>query len=458
MIIRNFYDSKLAQASYLVGCGATGEAIVIDPLRDIRPYLAMADELGMRIVAVAETHIHADYLSGTRELSAATGATMVLSDEGDADWKYGFADDPLAKLVRDGDVIRIGNLSLRVMHTPGHTPEHIAFLLTDHPTGETPHSLFTGDFVFVGDVGRPDLLERAAYFEGTMEKGARTLFQFLRKLDRLPDSLLLWPAHGAGSACGKSLGGSPVTSLGYERKTNWAFQISNEDKFVDEVLSGQPEPPVYFKEMKLRNKQGPRVLGSLPHPPKMTDAGALPLVDVRAGSEVRKAFVPGSLVIPSGGGLTNWSGWMLPYDRPIALIADSQEQADQAARDMATIGLDVVQGWLHPSDLPASAFQPMASVPGSELTAEDFVLDIRGINEWREARLSRAHHIPLGYLRNSLDELPRDRRIVVHCYSGGRVPTGISVLAAAGFTNIAELAGGFAAIERDLAGELVRAS
>jgi len=457
MIIRNFYDLKLAQASYLVGCAASGEAIVVDPLRDIAPYLKMAEDLELRITAVTETHIHADYLSGTRELSAATGAQMYLSNEGDDLWKYTFASDPLVKLVNDGDVIRVGNLTLRVIHTPGHTPEHVVFLLTDHPASEMPHSLFTGDFVFVGDVGRPDLLERAANFEGTMEKGARALYQSLRKLGEFPDSLLLWPAHGAGSACGKSLGGSPVSALGYERRTNWALLMTNEDKFVDEVLSGQPEPPVYFKEMKLRNKQGPAILGSLPAVNLLNAAGEWPIVDVRSGGAVREGFLPGSMVIPSGGGLTNWSGWMLPYDRPIVLLADSQAQADEAARDMATIGLDIVEGWLHPSAFPEASFQPMPAIPTCALTSDDVVLDIRGINEWKESRLGRAHHIPLGYLRSRVSELPRDKRIVVHCASGGRAPTGISVLAQEGFTHVGELAGGFDALERELAHEMVRA-
>ncbi|MEI7985449.1 MAG: MBL fold metallo-hydrolase, partial [Armatimonadota bacterium] len=182
MIIRNFYDEKLAQASYLVGCAVTGEAIVIDPLRDIDQYLAMATAQGLHITAVTETHIHADFLSGSRELSAATGATMYLSDEGDDLWKYSFADDSKAVLIKDGYKIKIGNLTLEAVHTPGHTPEHLSFLLVDHPASELPHSFFTGDFIFLGDVGRPDLLERAANFVGTMEKGARVLFSSLKKI------------------------------------------------------------------------------------------------------------------------------------------------------------------------------------------------------------------------------------------------------------------------------------
>lgn len=445
MIIRNFYDEKLAQASYLVGCAATGEAIVIDPLRDIDQYLAMAKAQNLTITAITETHIHADFLSGTRELSAATGATMYLSDEGDDLWKYAFADDPKAVLMKDGFVIKVGNLTLKAIHTPGHTPEHMSYLLTDHPAGDTPHSFFTGDFIFAGDVGRPDLLERAANFKGTMEKGARVLYNSLLKIQDLPDSLLVWPAHGAGSACGKSLGGSPVTSLGYERKTNWAFQINSEEKFVDEVLSGQPEPPYYFKEMKRLNKVGPTILGHLPQVPEVaSQVGAL--VDVRTVDAIRNAYYDGSLVIPSGKGLTNWAGWLLAYDQPITLIAESQEQANMAARDMATIGLDVVSGWIAPQNLDQSKFAPYQLATCQNLEGNEVVLDVRGINEWKSVHLSSSHHIPLGYLRERLNELPRDQKIVVHCAAGGRSPIAMSILKQAGFTNVAEIAGGIADI------------
>jgi hydroxyacylglutathione hydrolase len=447
MIIRNFYDEKLAQASYLVGCGATGEAIVIDPLRDIEPYLAMAAAQNLRITAVTETHIHADFLSGSRELSAATGATMYLSDEGDALWKYAFADDPRVVLMKDGFVIRVGNLSLKAIHTPGHTPEHMSFLLTDHPAGETPHSLFTGDFIFVGDVGRPDLLERAANFEGTMVLGAKTLFDSLQKMANLPDSLLIWPAHGAGSACGKSLGGSPVSSLGYERKTNWAFQIADQNQFVEAVLSGQPEPPFYFKEMKRLNKVGPPILGSMPRV-RQTAVAQNTLVDVRDAKTVRNHYYQGSLAIPSGLGLANWAGWLLKYDEQVTLIADSEEQANQAARDMATIGLDVVSGWINPADLDPSRFTSFEQKTFPELDGSELVLDVRGINEWRSFHCDNAKHIPLGYLRQRLDELPRDQKIAVHCASGGRSPIAVSLLKQAGFEKVVEIPTGIAALAK----------
>jgi hydroxyacylglutathione hydrolase len=443
VIIRNFYDNKLSQASYLVGCAATGEAIVIDPLRDIQQYLDMAVEQRLHITAVTETHIHADYLSGTRELSAATGAKMFLSDEGDDAWKYAFANDPKVVLLKDSDVIRVGHLSLKAIHAPGHTPEHLVFILIDHPAGETPHSMFSGDFIFAGDVGRPDLLERAANFAGTMEKGARVLFNSLKRLGELPDSLLIWPAHGAGSACGKSLGGSPVTSLGYERSTNWAFQVHDEDKFVDEVLSGQPEPPVYFKEMKRLNKIGPAILNSLPHPQRVSHATGR-LVDVRYGDEIRGAVIPGALAIPYGKGLTNWAGWLLSYDEPVTLVAHDQEAANQVARDFATIGLDIVANWIKPTDL-GSEFLPMKLVSAGELLPTDFVLDVRGVNERTISHISGSVHVPLGELPNRLGEVPLDRRVVVHCASGGRSPISYSILQNAGLTNVAELTGGIEA-------------
>lgn len=440
MIIRNFYDDKLAQASYLVGCAATGEAIVIDPLRDIQQYLDMADSQGLHITAVTETHIHADYLSGSRELSAATGAKMYLSDEGDDLWKYEFASDPKVVLLKDGDVIRIGNLSLKAMHTPGHTPEHLAYILVDHPVSEMPHSMFSGDFIFVGDVGRPDLLERAANFVGTMEKGARVLFSSLQGLSDLPDSLLIWPAHGAGSACGKSLGGSPVTTLGYERRTNWAFQVSDEDKFVDEVLSGQPEPPVYFKEMKRLNKLGPAILKSLPHPPRVSHVTGR-LVDVRSSDEIRGGVIPGALAIPSSKGLTNWAGWLLKYDEALTLVSHDQETADKAARDLATIGLDVVANWIKPTDL-GPPFEPMQVVAAEDVLSTDFVLDVRGINERARSHIPGSKHISLGELSARVQELPKNRRLVVHCASGGRTPIAYTILRNAGLTDVWELAGG----------------
>ena len=243
MLLERFYDDKLAQASYLVGCAATGEALVIDPHRDVAQYVRAAEAEGLRITHVTETHIHADFVSGSRELAQRTGATLLLSAEGGSDWQYAFAREAGAVLLRDNDVFRVGNIAVRVLHTPGHTPEHLSFMITDTASTDRPMGVFTGDFVFVGDVGRPDLLERAAKMRGTMEVGARALYRSLQAFKRLPDYLQLWPGHGAGSACGKSLGAVPSTTVGYERIANWGFADMTEDRFVEAVLAGQPEPP-----------------------------------------------------------------------------------------------------------------------------------------------------------------------------------------------------------------------
>lgn len=445
MILRTFFYDRLAHASYLVGCAATGEAIVIDPNRDPQPYIEEAKANGLRIVAVTETHIHADYLSGTRELAAATGAKMYLSGEGGADWQYAFAQADSAVILRDGDQIKIGNLSLTAVHTPGHTPEHIAFLLVDHATSEIPHSMFTGDFIFVGDVGRPDLLERAAKVEGTMEQSARTLFHSLRKVDRFPDSLLIWPGHGAGSACGKSLGGVPVSSLGYERKTNWALQAQNEDSFVSEILSGQPEPPVYFKEMKRLNKEGPAILGHRGTPPRLLEPVGT-LVDARKEDEILAGSVTGAIAIPQAKGFTNWAGWLLSYGQPVTLIANSAEDASSAAYHLSMIGLDVVSGWMPPSDF-ASKLTPIPLLEPERVRADDVLLDVRWESEWREGHLD-AVHAPLGYFASHLDSIPRSRRIVAYCASGSRSIMACSLLRKAGLADVAVLEGGYEAGRR----------
>ena len=246
MILKHFYEEKLAQASYLIGCVSTGEALVGDPNRDVEQYIKAAETEGLRITHVTETHIHADFVSGSRELAARTGATLYLSDEGDENWKYAFAEEAGAVLLRDGDTLMVGNIRIEVLHTPGHTPEHLIFLVTDTAEADKPMGAITGDFVFVGDVGRPDLLEKAAGVEGSTDAAARTLFRSLEKFKEQPDYLQVWPGHGAGSACGKRLSSVPQSTVGYERMFNWAFSIEDEDEFVRTVLAEQPEPPKYF--------------------------------------------------------------------------------------------------------------------------------------------------------------------------------------------------------------------
>ncbi|MCE2803269.1 MAG: MBL fold metallo-hydrolase, partial [Gemmatimonadetes bacterium] len=261
MFLKRFYDDGLAQASYLLGCAKTGEAIVIDPNRDLQPYLDTAAAEKLTITHVTETHIHADYVSGSRELAQRAGAKLFLSAEGGPDWQYAFAKEAGAVLVHDGDIITVGNITIEVMHTPGHTPEHLSFLVTDTAAANEPIGIATGDFVFVGDVGRPDLLEKAAGVANTMAAGARQLYQSLERFRALPDFVQVWPGHGAGSACGKSLGAIPTSTVGYEKRFNWGVGTTSETAFIAGVLEGQPEPPLYFAEMKRINRDGPAILG-----------------------------------------------------------------------------------------------------------------------------------------------------------------------------------------------------
>src|SRR5690348_15524675 len=359
MLFRRFYDDQLAQASYLIGCQATGEALIVDPNRQVDTYLRGAELEGFRITHVTETHIHADFVSGARELALRTGARLLLSDEGGPDWRYRYAADAGAELLRDDNTFCVGRVAVRVLHTPGHTPEHLAFLVTDTTSATEPMGLLTGDFVFVGDVGRPDLLERAAQVAGSMEIGARQLFRSLRRLAPLPDYLQIWPGHGAGSACGKALGAVPQSTLGYERLFNWAFGIEDEDEFVRAVLAGQPEPPRYFAEMKRINRDGPRIRGDAARPPAVDGAalaraladGAL-VVDTRAARVYADRAIPGTLNIPANRSFATYAGSLLPYDRDFYLIADDRgSSVGELLRTLAGIGLDRVAGCAG-SDLP----------------------------------------------------------------------------------------------------------
>ena len=464
MILTRFYNEKLAQASYLVGCPACGKAAVIDPNRDIQPYLDAAKSAGVRITAVTETHIHADYLSGSRELAAVAKATLYLSDEGDSDWKYGYADEPNIQLVRHGDSIRFGKIRLDVVKTPGHTPEHISFILTDEATLGEPLGSFTGDFIFVGDVGRPDLLERAVGVSGTMEAGARSLYQSLQEFKAAYENpLILWPGHGAGSACGKSLSGVPMSTLGYENKANWALRTENEDDFVRTVLSGQPDPPTYFKEMKRMNKEGPAILGGMRVPPKVEDASLLKwldrkdvVVDVRSVPQVAHGAIPGVLHIPSGKSFATWAGWLIPYGKPVFLLADSESQAAEAAYDMAMIGLDDVQGWVGASAIRFYEESRGRALITSQVSVIDTasashsddvtILDVRARSEFDHGHIPGAINIPLCHLANEIAHVP-NKPLIVHCAGGTRSMIALSILTKHGFKNVRNMPGGFSEYE-----------
>ena len=475
MFFQRFYDAKLAQASYLIGCQQTGEAAVIDPNRDVEQYIQAAAREGLRVTHVTETHIHADFVSGARELAQRAGAELLLSDEGGPDWTYAYARQDGARLLKDGDTWMVGNIRFEVMHTPGHTPEHISFLVTDTPASAGPWGILTGDFVFVGDVGRPDLLERAAGHAGTMEAGARTLFHSLERFRALPDHLQIWPGHGAGSACGKALGAVPSTTVGYEKLGNWGVATTDEAEFIRIVLEGQPEPPRYFAEMKRINKDGPRVLGGFPRPPRLA-AAELPtllergeiVVDFSLEAAFAHGHVPGTINIPLNGAFTTWAGWLLPYDRDVHLLVDDDpsRSVEAAVRDLAMIGLDRVAGVLGPDAVDAwkAAGHELGTVAQADVhevaamheNDSATIVDVRGRAEWEDGHLPGVPNIPVGYLVERLEEISADRPVVVYCESGSRSALAASVLQAHGVPNVINFTGGYVAW-RDAGLPLLRA-
>lgn len=462
ILVKRFFDAKLAQVSYLIGDSAARRAVVIDANRDVEQYIRAAAEEGVGITHVTETHIHADFVSGSRELAARTGARLLLSGEGGPDWQYAFAKDANAMLLEDGDRFDVGSVRVDVRHTPGHTPEHLMFLIADTSVLEEPLAAVTGDFLFVGDVGRPDLLERAAHHAGTMEPAARALFASLKRLTALPEHLQIWPGHGAGSACGKGLGSLPQSTLGYERRTNWALAPMSEHEFVARVLTGQPDPPAYFAEMKRINKEGPRMLGPAPRPERLSlervealvTSGAL-VIDTRPAAEFAAVHIPGTINIPLNRAFTTWAGWFVPYDADYHLIVDDRCSScqDDALRDLRLIGLDRVRGYASAEVVTAWQARGHATERVGQIDAEGVarrlaagtahVIDVRSSAEWEAGHIPGAHHIPLGELARKASTVPRERPVVVHCQGGARSAIAASLLQAAGVPDVLNLAGGF---------------
>jgi len=451
MILKYFYDDKLAQASYLVGCVATGETLVIDPMRDIRPYLQVAEDNGLAITHVTETHIHADYVSGSRELANATGAQLYLSDEGDADWKYAYAQGNKAILVTDGDMWMVGNVKVEVLHTPGHTPEHISFMITDTVVANKPMGVFTGDFIFAGDVGRPDLLEEAAGISGTKESGARQQFQSVARFKDMPDYLQIWPGHGAGSACGKALGAVPSTTLGYEKLFNPAFQYGNEDEFVAWLLDDQPEAPKYFAQMKKVNKLGPAIIADMP---ELTELDRVSLdsiladnnlvIDLRDKEAYAQEHIIGTISIPmTSSNYLTYIGWFVDFEQPVYFIIPDTAEPLQVMRDAQSIGIDSLSCYFGENVISGET----QSLP--QMTAKDIadrlpkngmmIVDVRGKSEYAEEHIVTATNIPLGFLPNRLHELPTDHTLVINCASGYRSQVATSILRRQGYESVYNL-------------------
>lgn len=452
MFFELVYDKSLAQASYVIGCQAAGVAAVIDAKRDVDTYLKIASDNKLKITHILETHIHADFLAGSRELAALTGAEMYLSDEGDANWKYAF---PHTK-VKHGDKIQLGNLTFEALHTPGHTPEHLSFLLSDNPATPRPVMLFTGDFVFVGDVGRPDLLEQAAGLKGTQEIGAEQMFDSLHDFITLDDFIQVWPGHGAGSACGKALGAVPSSTVGYEKIRNWALQLLNDKKaFVTELLKDQPEPPRYFAMMKKLNKENRRLLTEVPVLKNLTQTewqqaklAEMPIVDTRQVQEYQESFLPGTLNIANNNSLSTWAGWYLEYNTPFVLIARKGETED-ITRKLMRIGLDDVIGFITPEQLATfeknslESYTPVDKTKVMNLKKEGAqIVDVRGAAEYAKSHIEGSDNLFIGKLPSLTEKIAKDKPVVVHCQGGARSAIAYSILRGKGFTNVVNYSGG----------------
>ncbi|NUU30151.1 MBL fold metallo-hydrolase [Arthrobacter sp. C9C5] len=469
MLIERIYDEDLAQASYFIGCQAKGEALVVDPRRDIAVYQDLAAANGMKIVAVTETHIHADFLSGTRELAAATGATAYVSGEGGADWQYGFE----AERLNDNDEIVLGNITVKALHTPGHTPEHLSFLITDGAFADKPGYLLSGDFVFSGDLGRPDLLDEAAGGVDTRFAGAKQLFASLRdKFLTLPDHVQVHPGHGAGSACGKALGAIPSSTVGYERLYAWwgpYLAANDEQGFIDELLDGQPDAHAYFARMKRENREGPAVMGERAPLAELNTADVAAdlaadkviFVDTRPNNEVHEGTVARSLNIPAGKSTASFGAWVVNPEtdkNPLVLLAPSQTAAQEMWDHLVRVGIDNVAGYVSGVEgLPAST--PKLIQP-EELEGFDaaMVLDVRNRTEHAAGNIPGSYQLSGGRVMWHLDELPTEGTIVSYCQSGVRNSVAASALRRAGY-DVVELDGSYAAwAARKKAPETVPAS
>ena len=456
MLFRQIYDSTLAQAAYIVGCQRTGEALIIDPERDVDRYVDLAAAEGLRITAVAETHIHADFLSGARELAERTGATVYLSGDGGPDWQYKWLDARADGgsyphvLLHHGDTFNVGNIRITALHTPGHTPEHMSYMVTDIGGGASePMGIATGDFVFVGDVGRPDLLETAAGEVGAKEPSARTMYHSLKQFIALPEYLQVWPGHGAGSACGKALGAIPQTTVGYEKRYNLAVTQStgDEDRFVESILEGQPAPPPYFARMKRENREGPALLGSLPSPQRAgaeiaaaeAARGAV-VVDTRPWPRYVGGHVEGALHAPLNKSFPTIAGSYIHSEESVWLIVDDARVRD-AVLGLIRVGIDNIAGYVSPQDLETW----VASGNGTtieQIELNEFVaiansgtahvLDVRSTAEYDAGHVVGAQNIVHTSVRDSLDDIPKDKPVYVHCQSGIRAAYAAAALARAG--------------------------
>lgn len=456
MMLKQYYLGCLAHASYLIADEESRTAAVVDPQRDIDQYLedARRERLQMRYVLL--THFHADFLAGHLELRDSAGAAICLGARAAAGYSF--------RPLQDGEVIEFGKVRLKILETPGHSPESISILVYDlAKDGENPHAVLTGDTLFIGDVGRPDL--RASLGWSAEQLGGMLYDSLHYKLLALPDETLVYPAHGAGSMCGKNLGKETVSTIGIQRRYNYALQPMSREAFIRLVAADQPDAPAYFTyDAVLNTKERPtldetlqRVLKplSLGEVLRLENAGAQ-LLDVRPGAEFAGAHLANSINIGLGGQYATWAGALLDRERAIVIIADPGGEVEAAMR-LGRIGFDNVAGYLEGGmqeaearpDLVRKTTRITAATLAEQLASREvpFVLDVRTPGEWQEKRIGGGLNIPLSRLRERISDVPPDRPVVVHCQGGYRSSIAVSLLQQYGVGEAMELVGGLAAWE-----------
>lgn len=444
MLIRHFFTPKLAHSSYIIA--GSGACAVVDPSRDVDVYIQAAEEMGAKITHVLETHLHADFISGHIELAARTGAEIV------APASAGCAFPHLG--VMEGSALVIENIHLDVLETPGHTPEHVSYVITDTSRGDEPGGIFCGDTLFVGDVGRPDL------FPGMAMELASKLHESLKKIMSLPDYCEVYPAHGAGSLCGRSMASKYTSTLGYERRFNTALQIHDRDTFIRSLTEGMPPAPDYFSRCSDINRGGPEALSSLPAPaplpPRdffraMGDENCF-VLDVRSYHAFCAQHVPGAWSIDFTGNLPTFAGWVVPHDRPILLVATDPRQASDTALWLRRVGLDQIRGFLE-GGVFSWALRGMATRRLSLVSVHEaagllesreppLLIDVRAAAEFSEFHLPGALNIPAPDLRTRYGELdPRGDYLII-CSTGQRSTLAGSILLSLGFERLGSVSGG----------------
>lgn len=451
MFFKQFYLACLAHASYLIG--SEGEAVVVDPQRDVDQYIREAEANDLKIKYIIETHLHADFVSGHRELAARTGAQIVFGEEAAADLPH--------RAVRDGEKIELGKIVLQFLETPGHTPESICVLVTDTEISDRPQKVLTGDTLFIGDVGRPDLAGGRGY---TPQMMAAMMYDSLHeKILRLADDVEVYPAHGAGSMCGRNMSKETSSTIGEQRKFNYALKPMTKEAFIDMMTAELPDAPAYFPKDAEINRSGARDLSDLPQPEALTpkqvadlrSAGHV-LLDVRPGSDFCSAHVPDSVNIGLGGQFAIWAGSLIPLTAAIVLIADNKKQVDEAVVRLARVGIESVKGYLEGGvESWERAGFPVATI--DQITVEDLknksaarelqIVDVRRLAEYSSGHVPHAVNVPLAGLESGIEKLPfnKTKPTAVICAGGYRSSTAVSLLEQQGYEHLLNVMGGTAA-------------